>query len=63
MSYLHWYGDVRPGTVAHELAQPAAVILVHDLAVPAAQLGHLAEAHAAEHGLSTPAGRWVEATR
>jgi hypothetical protein len=63
MTYLHWDGDVRPSAVAHELAQPAAVILVHDLAVPAAQRGHLAEAVAAEHGLSTPAGRWVEAAR
>lgn len=57
MSYLHWDGDVRPHTVAHELAEPASVILVHGLAVPAGLREHLADAVAAERGLLTDASR------
>ena len=57
--YLHTGWDASPATVGHELAQPAAVVLVRSLAVPACSAAHLAQAIAAEHGQIADK-RWPE---
>jgi hypothetical protein len=49
--YLHRAGEITSATVAHELAQPAAVVLTRTMYVPDAEAEHHDDAIAAEHGL------------
>lgn len=49
--YLHRAGEVASATVAHELDQPAAVVITRTMYVPDAEAAHHDDAIAAEHGL------------